>query len=149
MSCHQLRYLGLQCCYILNSPFYFIMPMPTSSPTCIVHEPLIYSPHRCPRAGLTQNCPILGIPRPRYLLGFDIHFSLRISVRNTSIEPCLARIAIHRLDLSCTDPLVPPTKIISLIFHPPFSPSASPATLSMLLMRMSCWTFARDSPRSQ
>jgi len=33
---------------------------------------------------------------------------------------------------TCTYPLVPPTKIISLIFHPPFSPSASSATFLRL-----------------
>jgi hypothetical protein len=33
----------------------------------------------------------------------------------------------------CTDPHVPPTKIISFIFHPLFSPSASSATLGLLL----------------
>jgi hypothetical protein len=47
-----------------------------------------------------------------------------------------------------TDPHVPPTKIISLIFQPPFSPSASLATLSRLLMRISCLALDRDSPCS-
>jgi hypothetical protein len=44
---------------------------------------------------------------------------------------------------------VPPTKIISFIFHPLFSPSASSATFSRLLTRTSCWASARDSPRSR
>jgi hypothetical protein len=47
------------------------------------------------------------------------------------------------------DPLVPPTKIINLIFHPPFSPSASPATFSRLRTRMSFWAIAQDSLRSR
>jgi hypothetical protein len=65
------------------------MPMPPFLPLFIVtHESLIYSPLRCPRAGLTQNCPTLGIPR-------DIHCALQISARNTSIEPCLALSATH------------------------------------------------------
>jgi hypothetical protein len=48
-----------------------------------------------------------------------------------------------------TDPHVPLTKTISLILHPPFSPSTSPATLSRLLTRTSCRARARDSPRSR
>jgi hypothetical protein len=44
---------------------------------------------------------------------------------------------------------VPPTKIISFIFHPLFSLSASSATFSRLLTRTSCWARARDSPRSR
>jgi hypothetical protein len=47
-----------------------------------------------------------------------------------------------------TDPLVPPTKISSLIFQTSFSPSVSLVTFSKLLIRMACWAFARDSPRS-
>ena len=39
---------------------------------------------------------------------------------------------------TCTDPHVPPTNITSLIFHPLFSPTASLATFSRLLTRMSC-----------
>ena len=57
-----------------NFPSYSIMPMPTSSPICIVYESLFYSPHRCARAGLTPNCPTLGIPHPRYLLSLDPWF---------------------------------------------------------------------------
>jgi len=93
-----------------------------------------------------------------------------ISAQNTSIEPYLARLATHRPNLSWSHFSLTPrtevlqdcrwrsvhslihlhhTKIINLIFHPPFSPSASPATFSRLLMRMSCWALARGSPRSR
>jgi hypothetical protein len=36
---------------------------------------------------------------------------------------------------ACTDPHVPPTKTISLNFHPPCSPTEFPATFSRLLTR--------------
>ena len=62
------------------------LPMSIPSPKCTTHEPLTPSPSRCPRAGLTQNCPTLGILRPLYLLSFDSHSSLPISAQNTSIE---------------------------------------------------------------
>ena len=74
-------------------------PMSIPSPKCTTHEHLTPSQSRCPRAGLTQNCPTLGI-RPLYFLEFDSHSALPISARNTSIEPYLARLAIHRQNLS-------------------------------------------------
>jgi hypothetical protein len=64
-----------------------------------------------------------------------------------SITPSSLRLLLSVC--ACTDPHVPPTKIISLIFHPLFSPTASPATFSRLLTRTSCWARARASPRSR
>ena len=71
------------------------LPMSILSPKCTTHEPLTPSPSHCPREGLIQNCPTLGILRPLYLLGFDSHSALPISARNTSIEAYLARSATH------------------------------------------------------
>jgi hypothetical protein len=76
------------------------MPMSTPSPKCTAHEPLTPSLSRCPREGLTEKCPTLGILRLMYLLGFDSHSALPISARNTSIEPNLAHSATHRPNLS-------------------------------------------------
>jgi hypothetical protein len=76
------------------------LPMSIPSPKCTTDEPLTPSPSRCPRAGLTQKCPTLGILRPLYLLDFDSHSALPISARNTSIKPYLTRSATHRPNLS-------------------------------------------------
>ena len=110
------------------------LPMSIPSPKCTTHEPLTPSPSFLPRADLIQNCPTLGILRPLYFLGLDSHSALPISAQKYEHS---------------TNALVPPTKTINLIFQPPFSPSASPATFSKLRMRTPCWALARDSPRSR
>ena len=76
------------------------LPMSIPWPKCTIHEPLTPSPSRCPRASLIQNCPILGILRPLYLLGFDSRSALPISAQNTSIELYLAHSATHRPNIS-------------------------------------------------
>jgi hypothetical protein len=50
------------------------------------HESLAHPPPGCSHACLTQNCPDLGILRPRHLLGFDDHFAPPTSARNANTE---------------------------------------------------------------
>ena len=71
----------------------------------------------------------------------------RILFRLDSTTPSSLRLLLNVC--VCTEPHVPPTKIISFIFQPLFSPSASSATFSRLLTRTSCWARARDSPHSR
>jgi hypothetical protein len=80
------------------------MPMSIPSPKCTTHEALTPSPSRCPRAGLIQNGPTLGILRPLYLLGFDSPWLSR-SLReiNTSIELYLARHVKQLIDQTFPD----------------------------------------------
>jgi len=123
----------------------------------------IYFHHSHPRTSLPpvviQIFPVPEKFLPHRPSDPSHRFSYPSFAQNMSTGPCLVRAAAHARILSglcfvsittpsslrlllnvctCTDPHVPPTKMISLTVHPAFSPFASFATVSRLLTRTSC-----------
>jgi len=67
---------------------------------CPTNPGLAHPPPCSPPACLTQNCPALGMLPPRRRQGFAIHSALPTSMRSTSTELYLVRLAAHERDPS-------------------------------------------------
>jgi hypothetical protein len=121
-----------QVCHLkLPSPWNVSVPLPTwtwQSPRASA----LYAKHE----HKTSSCAFNSSKASPFLIAFLFD--------SMTWSSCMLSLKVFTF----TDPLIRTTKISSLIFQPLFSSSASLATFSRLMIRMSCCVFARDSPRS-
>ena len=110
---------------------FWLRPSPFSPDLCAKYE------HRTVSCALSNSCTnpfrIVFDDDDPFIVHTETKFIL---FADDSTAPSSLRLLLNVC--ACTDPHVPPTKIISLTFHPSFSPSAYPATFSRLLTRTSC-----------